>query len=555
MLLRLRILSCNGLLMDESRTSSRGEEDLLRSAQSILFARERERIRALEEELSTYREAEDTVEALQEKIIQLEAKLLQVERAYEDQLLDLQTNITILNYKNFGRSESLLDRLSPVFGRLIGRRIEENQEEMAKAFSPIMGEAIRAQIRNSRQDMVDAIYPIIGESVQKSVSQALRELQRNIDARLKQTTGTVWRQLQARIRGVSASELALRDAIPFEVRQLFFIQHDTGLLLAIHPADDSDMSSGMIGGMLTAIRQFARDSFGRGQADISLDEIQYGDERIIIQGGQYAYLAAVVHGIEAEGFQGKLQDFVSELHVEYEGALRSYDGDPDRLPAFAPLLRDFIESTAVTQERKPISRLQRRVLYFFGLMGMLLIGFSCFYLQFTLALLPIAFPGPTATATATPTVMASETPEPTKTAVSTSTPTPTIPPTNTATPTSTPTPQFTPTSTPTPSNTPMPTNTTIPTVTFTPSPTPTPISALMNGNVYTLAEPRLFTPRTGLVFGETAVIILAIFDDWAKIQWIDSSGGMQQGWVLLQWVELREQIPPYLITPTPTREF
>ncbi len=43
--------------MDESRAPRRGEADLLRSAQSILFARERERIRVLEEEVAAYREA------------------------------------------------------------------------------------------------------------------------------------------------------------------------------------------------------------------------------------------------------------------------------------------------------------------------------------------------------------------------------------------------------------------------------------------------------------------------------------------------------------------
>ena len=58
------------------------------------------------------------------------------------------------------------------------------------------------------------------------------------------------------------------------------------------------MSSGLIGGMLTAIREFARESFGRGRTDTELDEIQYGDERIILQSGQYAYLAVVIRGVQ-----------------------------------------------------------------------------------------------------------------------------------------------------------------------------------------------------------------------------------------------------------------
>ena len=532
--------------MDENPGFGQGEDELLRSAQSILFARERERIRALEEEIEAYREAEISVELLEEKIAHLEAKLLQVERAYEDQLLDLQTSVTILNYKNFGRSESLLSRLAPVFSRLIGKRIEEDRDEMAKAFSPIMGEAIRNQIRNSRQDMVDAIYPIIGESVQKSVTEALRELQRNIDVRMRQTTGDVGRQLTARVRGISSGELALRDALPFEIRQLFFIQPGTGLLLANYPTDDADLSSGMIGGMLTAIRQFARDSFGQGRAEDELDEIQYGDERIIIQGGQYAYLAVVIHGVEPEGFRGMLKTFVSELHLEHEQALKAYDGNPEILPPFETTLADFAQIGAVNQQHsKPLSRWQRWFLVLFGLGGVIFLAFCCFYLQFTWALLPVAFPPPTATATPTATPTMTATKPPTNTPVFTSTPRPTDTPTYTPTFTSTHTPTHTPTQTPTPTNTPTPT------VTFTPTLTPTPISAIMIGNVFTLSEPDLSSLRSRVVFIETAVTIQAVFRDWAKVEWVDAQG-LHQGWVLLQWIDVREPIPNYLITPIAT---
>lgn len=529
------------------------EEDLLRAAQSILLARERERIRALEEEIAAYRESEISIEQLQEKIEQLEAQLLKVQHLYEDQLMDLQTSISILNYKNFGRSESLLSRLSPVFSRLIGKRIEEDRDEMAKTFSPIMGEAIRTQIRNSRQDMIDAIYPIIGESVQKSVAETLREIQRNIDMRLRQTTGDVWRQLQARLRGVSSSELALRDAIPFQVEQLFFIQRDSGLLLATYPTEDAEMSSGMIGGMLTAIRQFARDSFGRGRTGTDLDEIQYGDDRIIIQGGQYAYLAVVIHGIEPEGFRGTVQTFVSELHLQHEHALKAYAGDSETLPALTPHLAEFMGAVAGNRRQsKPLTRLQRWFVFIFGMGGLLFLALSCFYLQFTIALLPVAFPTATPTITPSPTNTPTMTPSPTFTPVSTNTPTPTLTPTQTPTNTPTFTPTFTPTPTQTPTNTPTPTNTFTPTPTLTPSLTPTPISAQMIGDVFTLSEPQLFTPRTGEVVRGTAVTILAVYQNWAKIQWTDRNG-LQEGWVLLQWIDLRIPIPDYLITPTPAR--
>lgn len=530
--------------IDESRSASRKDEDLLRAAQSILFARERDRIRVLEDEIAARQAAELQVEELEEKIKYLEARLLSIERAYEDQLLDLHTNVSILNYKNFGRSESLLSRLGPVFSRLIGRQIEDDREEMAKTFSPIMGEAIRTQIRNSRQDMVDAMYPIIGASVQKAVTETLREIQRNIDSRLRQTTGGLFRSIRARMRGVSSSELTLRDAIPFSVRQLFLIQPGTGLLLTSYPADDTDLSSGLIGGMLTAIREFARESFGRGQTDTELDEIQYGNERIIIQSGQYAFLAAVIDGIEPEGFRSLLRGFVSDLHIDHEIMLRRYDGDPDLLPTSlqSDLARLIDVASAEWQGIKPLSRGQRLVALIIGLGGILLLATACFYLQFTIALLPVAFPGPTPTETATALPTATYTAVPTETAVP-------PPPTATATPIP-PTATYTKTPTTAATNTPLftPTQTGTPTATFTPTLTPTPPSAVMNGHVYALAQPLEYTMRTGLVFKGTAVKILGVFDIWAEIEWVNEDG-VQRGWVLLKWISLREPVPSYLITP------
>ncbi len=168
---------------------------------------------------------------------------------------------------------------------------------MAEALGPIMGEAIRVQIRDSRKDMIEALYPVIGATVQRAVGEFTKEFQRNIDARLKATFGPqgMVRTAMARMRGVSSAELALRDLLPFSIKEIFLIQHGSGLLLAYsHPGSTEVADSDLISGMLTAIRDFVHDSFGHGDEDKELDEIQYGDERIIIQSGRAAYLAVVI---------------------------------------------------------------------------------------------------------------------------------------------------------------------------------------------------------------------------------------------------------------------
>jgi hypothetical protein len=159
------------------------------------------------------------------------------------------------------------------------------------------------------------------------------------------------------------------------------------------------------------------------------------------------------------------------------------------------------------------------------ILGILLIALACFYLQFTIALYPIAFPSPTPTATGTPT------------ATSTATPTQTFTPTATNTATLTPTGTFTPTSTFTP------------TFTFTPSATPTPYKAYAAGHVWVRAVPEYISPHVEVLFMKTPVTVLAAYGKWLEVEWF-ADDGPHRGWVPAIWITLVEPVESSLITPT-----
>ena len=101
------------------------------------------------------------------------------------------------------------------------------------------------------------------------------------------------------------------------------------------------------------------------------------------------------------GFRTRLHDFVSDLHVRYATALRDYTGDPATLPDLPLQLDRLVVDLTKRADQKPSSLIGRRAKIAAGLIGLLLIGVACFYVQFTINLLPVAFPGPTPTPTAT----------------------------------------------------------------------------------------------------------------------------------------------------------
>jgi hypothetical protein len=200
---------------------------------------------------------------------------------------------------------------------------------LAEKITPSLAPAISTSIRESREAMVDALHPIMGRLVTRAVAEALRELVRRIDNQMRSTFSfkTVTRRMQARIAGVSDAELALRDALPFQVYAIFLIYRESGLLLSVRSLDrDLSEDSDVISGMLTAIRDFVHDAFGRKQEG-QLNEVQYGENRILIESAQYIYAAVVCHGTEPVAFRTDMRERLGEIELEYLDLLREYDGN------------------------------------------------------------------------------------------------------------------------------------------------------------------------------------------------------------------------------------
>ncbi len=489
--------------LEKSEPNNAPREEL-ESIQAILFSQERERIRVLEERAEAFR---------QEALAQLE-NLQNQSRALSGELQQAQADLggqveTLRQAQN--DLDGLVERLTPTIGEMIGHSIRDSRDVMAEALGPIMGEAIRVQIRDSRKEMVDALYPVIGETVQKSLAEFARELQQNIDARLKSTFGfrETFGMLIARIRGVSSAQLTLRQALPFAIKEIFLVQRESGLLVAhshLETAEATDAD--LVSSMLTAIRDFVRDSYGKGQEGGELDEIQYGTQRIILVTGLTAYLAVVITGIEPEGFRAKLRDYLTELHVRHGRALREYNGDPAQIPNFKPQLYALSQSESEVQAPRPLSRFQKWILAAAILGSIACLALSCFYFQFTMALLPVAFP-PTATITATITPSATATRTPTATSTSTFTPTPTS--------------TFTVTPSPSPSATPE--------VQF----------VFARGDVWVRSLPEDAVQPFTAVTSQTPIQVLEVKGVWTLIAWQLPDGQTIKGWIPSIW----------LSTPTP----
>jgi hypothetical protein len=406
------------------------------------------------------------------------------------------------------------------------RRLADKDAFVAM-ITPVLGKAIRRSIRDAREEMIQALYPIIGQTVVRAVSEAIRDLARTLDAQMRTSFDlpAVGRRLQARASGVSSAEMTLREALPFNVAEVFLIHRESGLLLwhiSRDPATAHD--SDLISGMLTAIRDFVEESFGAG-GEGQLDEIQYGERRILLETAQYAYLAVVLDGIEPAGFRAEMRERIIEVDHAHETVLHPYQGDPTLLAPVEPSLRSLITASKPPGLTTP----QKRILAGVAAMLVICLVGSCLTGSWVWQMVRN-------TPTPLPVVIA---PTPTFTATASPTPTATPSPTATTTPTPTSTPTFTP----------MPTATWTPTATLTP--TPTPVIGLMTGNVWLREGPSADAPRLGLILERGQPIkILAVSGNWYQVHWTRQTGAEVVGWVPVEWVGTTTPVPTWLVTPT-----
>ena len=79
-------------------------------------------------------------------------------------------------------------------------------------------------------------------------------------------------------------------------------------------------------GMLTAIQNYVRDSFGAAP-DQALDQFQVGDWTVWVEQGAHSYLAGVIRGTPPANLRERFRDALDHIHAHHADALAYFAGD------------------------------------------------------------------------------------------------------------------------------------------------------------------------------------------------------------------------------------
>ncbi len=223
---------------------------------------------------------------------------------------------------------------------------------------PLMEEALGESIRQNPEKLADILFPIMMPAIRKAVAADIKQMLDSLNNTLEHGFSLKrlgWR-LQALFSGRKYSEIVLSHAYIYQVKQVFLIHKGTGLLLAqaADPQQEQATDADMVSAMLSAIKDFVQDSFAD-KKESTLEEINVGRMRILLEQGPHAILASVVEGNVPKAYHDLLKETIENIHVTFYRELEDFGGDVTPFEQDNQLLKQCLQKEQKPQkERKPV---------------------------------------------------------------------------------------------------------------------------------------------------------------------------------------------------------
>jgi len=115
----------------------------------------------------------------------------------------------------------------------------------------------------------------------------------------------------------------------YTIEEVFLIYKDGRLIVHNTRRLKPDMDKDVLTGMLTAVQNFVKDSFSEESGH--LNELKYGNLKILMENGPRANLAVVLSGVEPPTLRHNMRTLLSGIHDRYMHILDDWDGDTGTL--------------------------------------------------------------------------------------------------------------------------------------------------------------------------------------------------------------------------------
>ncbi len=233
----------------------------------------------------------------------------------------------------------------------------KRDKQLGRVLSPLVEEALLRSVRENPKVLAEALFPVIGPAIRRAVANLLEQMLQGMNRTLDYSVSprSIGWRLEGMRTGKSFAEIVLLRTLVYRVEEALLIHRETGLPLAqaSHDptrADDAPLKSGM----LTALEDFARDSFRTAEGELHTFEV--GDLTVVVEQGPYAVLACAVRGQPPKDLSNLFQDALEAIHLRFGEPLEIFQGDTLPFEATHPILEMCLETRFRDDERKEAAR-------------------------------------------------------------------------------------------------------------------------------------------------------------------------------------------------------
>jgi OOP family OmpA-OmpF porin len=249
--------------------------------------------------------------------------------------------------------EQFTQEISRVLSGAI-KRAQETDMGFERALAKPIKTGVTKAFTENKQSIVDSMLPIMGQLIRKTVTNSIKQFVSDINRVLEQRfslKAIKWRW-QAFKAGTSYAEMVFKKTISYQVKELFVINRENGLLIQHVGDNDMLIDNNAVSAMLTAIQDFIGDSLQTSESGLSSAAI--GDVSYFISLGPKAYLATVIKGSATERLKEKSQQLIENIHAEFSELLtqeEKYQQDPE----FDVYLRSHLLSKSISDTPKKVN--------------------------------------------------------------------------------------------------------------------------------------------------------------------------------------------------------
>jgi hypothetical protein len=140
--------------------------------------------------------------------------------------------------------------------------------------------------------------------------------------------------------GVLGFFIASRLPKPHALENVFLIHNDGRLVSHVTKEENTNLDKDVVSAMFTAVQEFVRDSFQKGE--VGLKKLEIGDKNVLIEKGESAYLALIYTGWPDKQTFTRLAMLLKDIEERYTGRLEHWNGTQKAVAGVENMLLEFM---------------------------------------------------------------------------------------------------------------------------------------------------------------------------------------------------------------------